>query len=52
MNRANEKEMNRESHIKQIIAKVREICSHAIEDCCVQPAYLEELEEMLFCYVK
>lgn len=52
MNRINEKQMKRESRIKQVIAKVQKMCKQAEEDQCVQPAMWEELEEMLFSYVK
>ena len=52
MSRINEKAMKRESHIKQIMDKVREMCKQAVEDQCVQPALEEELEAMLFSYVK
>ena len=52
MNRINEKQMKRESRIKQVIAKFQKMCKQAEEDQCVQPAMWEELEEMLFSYVK
>lgn len=52
MNRINEKQMKHESRIKQVIAKVQKMCKQAEEDQCVQPAMWEELEEMLFSYVK
>lgn len=52
MSRINEKALKRESHIKQIMDKVHEMCKQAMEDLCVQPALEEELEELLFSYVK
>ena len=52
MSRINEKAMKRESHIKQILDKVHEMCKQAEEDLCVQPALEEELEELLYHYVK
>ena len=52
MSRINEKALMRESHIKQILDKVHEMCKQAEEDLCVQPALEEELEELLYYYVK
>ena len=52
MSRINERAMKRESHVKQVMAKVKEMCKQAEEDQCVQPAAWEELEEMLFHYVR
>ncbi len=52
MSRINEKAMKRESHIKQIMDKVHKMCKQAMEDLCVQPALEEELEELLYSYVK
>ena len=52
MSRVNDRSLKCESRIEQILAKVREMCKQAVEDQCVQPALEEELEMMLFRYVK
>ena len=52
MSRINERAMKHESRVKQVMAKVKEMCKQAEEDQCVQPAAWEELEFMLNSYMK
>lgn len=52
MSHIKQDKLRHESRIKQVVAKVQKMCKQAKEDQCVQPAMREELEEMLFSYVK
>ncbi len=46
------KTLSREKKIEHILRLVREIGDYASENLCVQPAQMEELEWVLYKYIK
>ena len=45
-------DQKREDKITEILSKVSEICDYAIDNLCTEPAQFEELEWMLYQYIK
>jgi len=46
------KTRSRDAMVEDVLAKVRRMCHYAVENLCVQDAEFEELEWMLYRYVK